>query len=116
MTAENIATLNLNNFIATERNICESAYPEIDWDSNSWPILKVDQSYRAKPFDMVFNAHFQPIDGREVNQPQKKSLLPSPYREFCKAMVVYIKRSLGVKGRALFAYLNEAIVVRGVRK
>ena len=108
MMAENIATLNLNNFITTERNICESAYPEIDWDSNSWPILKVDPSFRAKPFDLVFNVHFQPIVGREVEQPQKKSQLPSPYREFCKALVIYIKRSLGVKGQAIFAYLNQA--------
>jgi hypothetical protein len=108
MKAESIAALNLNNFIVTERKICESAFPGIEWDSNSWPILKIDPSYRAKPFDLVFNVNSQPIVGRDVDQPQRKSLLPSLYREFCKALVMYLKRTLGVKARALYAYLNEA--------
>ncbi len=108
MEAESSATLNLNAFIATERKICESAFSEIEWDSNSWPISKIDPSYRAKPFDLVFNVNSQPIAGREVHQPQTKSPLPSPYCEFCKALVIYFKRTLGVKARALYAYLNEA--------
>jgi hypothetical protein len=108
MKAENVAKLNLNNFIATERKICESAFPEINWDADTWPILKIDPSYRAIPFDLVFAINSQPIGGRKVEQPQKKTHLPSPYREFCKALVVYLKRSTGVKARALYAYLNEA--------
>lgn len=108
MKAENVAKLNLNNFIATERKICESAFPGFDWEANAWPILKVDPSYRAVPFDLVFTVISQPIEGREIQQPQKKTLLPSPYREFCKALVVYLKRSIGIKARGLYAYLNEA--------
>lgn len=108
MKSESIAKLNLNNFIATERKICDSAYPEIHWDSDSWSILKLDPSYRAVPFDLVFNVNAQPIVGREVDQPIKKTPLPSPYIEFCKALVIYLKRSLGVKARAIYAYLNEA--------
>lgn len=108
MATENYAQLNLNSFIATERRICESAFPGIDWDADVWPILKIDPSYRAKPFDLVFNVSSQGIEGRGVEQPQNKTRLPSPYREFCKALVMYLKRSLGVKARALYAYLNEA--------
>lgn len=108
MNAESLAKLNLNNFIATERKICESAFPEINWDVDAWPILKLDPSYRAVPFDLVFSVNSQPIEGRKIDQPKKKTLLPSPYQEFCKALVVYLKRSTGIKARALYAYLNEA--------
>ena len=108
MKAESVAKLNLNNFIATERKICESAFPELDWDADAWPILKIDPSYRAVPFELVFAVNSQPIKGHKFVQLPKKSLLPSPYREFCKALIIYLKRSMGIKARALYAYLNEA--------
>lgn len=76
MKAENVAKLNLNNFIATERKICESAFPEFDWNADAWPILKVDPSYRAVPFDLVFAVNSQPIEGRESEQPKKRRSSP----------------------------------------
>ncbi|MDD2657587.1 MAG: hypothetical protein PHD04_02920 [Candidatus Pacebacteria bacterium] len=84
MKSESVAKLNLNNFIATERKICDSAYPEIHWDSDSWSILKLDPSYRAIAFDLVFNVNAQPIGGRDVDQPIKKTPLPSPLLSFAK--------------------------------
>lgn len=108
MRTDNQARLNMNNFIATERQICDSAFPAIVWDSNKWPILALDPSFRGKPFNLPFTVYSLPIVNRSVKQPEKDTPLPSPYREFCKALVIHIKRSFGVNGRALYAYLNES--------
>jgi hypothetical protein len=108
MKSEDISKLNMSKFIATERNFCKVIFPELDWDADAWSILKLDPSYRAIPFDLVFTVNSQPIEGRKIEQPKKKTPLPSPYREFCKALVVYLKRSSGIKARAIYAYLNEA--------
>lgn len=108
MPNESIAKLNLNTFIATERQICTSAFPKILWESNSWSISDLDPSYRGQPFQLTFNVHSMPIQKDNVVQPEKHTPLPTPYREFCKAFVIHIRRSRGVKARSINAHLIEA--------
>jgi hypothetical protein len=76
MKSEDISKLNMSKFIATERNFCKVIFPELDWDADAWSILKLDPSYRAIPFDLVFTVNSQPIEGRKIEQPKKKTPLP----------------------------------------
>ena len=100
------AQQSLEAFVAQERAIFQMLPVETSWESAEW---QVDSwlPQRVKAQAITFETHRQSL-GKNGYPVPPKAPLPLSFQDFCKAMIVHLQRTRGLKFSMVAAY-NIAI-------
>ncbi|HCD9064376.1 hypothetical protein GHU82_26185 [Pseudomonas aeruginosa] len=100
--AQSRARQNLEAFVRQERAIFRTLPVETPWESAQWSVGKW-LPQRLKQQTITFETHRQSLEQTGYPAPPKAPL-PPDFQDFCKAIVVHLQRTRGLKFSMVTAY------------
>lgn len=84
---------NLRKFIAVERKVFESQYPDVSWSNSHWPVKQIfpserDPKAQSLGFDLLKNC----LKDKTIKAPPKGYKIPNEINDPIKAITYHIKR------------------------
>lgn len=96
------AKQNLDAFVKQERAAFQMLSVETPWESTQWSVESwLPQRLKAKT--ITFETHRQSLEKAGYVSPPKAPL-PLAFQEFCKAVIVHLQRTRGLKFSMVVAY------------
>ncbi|ERH50910.1 hypothetical protein O203_11405 [Ectopseudomonas chengduensis] len=96
------AQQNLDAFVSQEQAVFEALSIETPWESTQWSV----ESWlpqRKKTQTITFETHRQSLEKTGYSVPPKAPLPPA-FQDFCKAIIVHLQRTRGLKFSMVAAY------------
>ncbi|MED5066467.1 hypothetical protein T4Y61_00015 [Pseudomonas aeruginosa] len=96
------AQQNLYAFVSQERAVFQALSIETPWESTQWSV-KSWLPQRNKAQTITFETHRQSLEKTGYSAPPKAPLPPA-FQDFCKAIIVHLQRTRGLKFSMVAAY------------
>ncbi|NRH29975.1 hypothetical protein FEZ62_20395 [Pseudomonas sp. MS19] len=96
------ARQSLQAFISQEQAVFQTLPVDTSWDSTRWAVERW-LPHRLTPPTLTFETHRQSLEQNGYPAPPKAPL-PLLFQDFCKALIVHLQRTRGLKFSMVVAY------------